>query len=136
MQREVLKAYGRVVHLSQGGSEHVHGREEKELGEGRAGEGDAVAPTLHCQRGGSLVSPFGHSCYRNKKKKITSAGTSLGVQWLRLQASNAKGTGSIPGQGTKMPHAARHGQKTTKNKTKQSHLKTAVSLVVALLFSH
>ena len=27
-------------------------------------------------------------------------GTSLAVQWLRLCASNAGGTGSIPGQGT------------------------------------
>ena len=33
-------------------------------------------------------------------------GTSLAVQWLRLCASNAGGTGSIPGQGTKIPHAA------------------------------
>ena len=30
-------------------------------------------------------------------------GTSLVVQWLRLHTSNARGTGSIPGQGTK-PH--------------------------------
>ena len=33
-------------------------------------------------------------------------GTSQEVQWLRLQASNAGGTGSAPGQGTKIPHAA------------------------------
>ena len=33
------------------------------------------------------------------------------VQWLKLQASNAEGTGSIPGQGTKIPHATWHGQK-------------------------
>ena len=32
-------------------------------------------------------------------------GTSLAVQWLRLYASNAGGVGSIPGQGTKIPHA-------------------------------
>ena len=36
-------------------------------------------------------------------------GTSLVVQWLRLCASNAEG--SIPGQRTKIPHAARCGQK-------------------------
>ena len=30
-------------------------------------------------------------------------GTSLVVQWLRLCASTAGGTGSIPGQGTKNP---------------------------------
>ena len=28
------------------------------------------------------------------------------VQWLRLRASTARGTGSIPGRGTKIPHAA------------------------------
>ena len=31
--------------------------------------------------------------------------TSLEVPWLRLQASDAGGEGSIPGQGTKIPHA-------------------------------
>ena len=34
------------------------------------------------------------------------AGTSLVVQWLRLRASTAGGEGSIPGPGTKIPHAA------------------------------
>ena len=38
-------------------------------------------------------------------------GTSLAVQWLRLHASTAGGMGSIPGRGTKIPHAARCGQK-------------------------
>ena len=33
-------------------------------------------------------------------------GTSLAVQWLGLCAPNAGGTGSIPGRGTKIPHAA------------------------------
>ena len=33
------------------------------------------------------------------------------VQWLRLHASKAGGIGSIPGQGTKVPHAEGHGQK-------------------------
>ena len=31
--------------------------------------------------------------------------TSLVVQWLRLCTSTAGGTGSIPGLGTKIPHA-------------------------------
>ena len=35
-------------------------------------------------------------------------GTSLVAQWLRLCASNADGVGSIPGQGTKTPHATKH----------------------------
>ena len=33
-------------------------------------------------------------------------GISLAVQWLRLCAPNAGGTGLIPGWGTKIPHAA------------------------------
>ena len=43
-------------------------------------------------------------------------GTSLAVQWLRLHASDAGGAGSIPGQGTKIPHAARRGQKKKEKK--------------------
>ena len=38
-------------------------------------------------------------------------GTSLAVQWLRLHTSTAGGAGSIPGGGTKIPRATRHGQK-------------------------
>ena len=34
-----------------------------------------------------------------------------GSQWLRLCAASAGGAGSIPDQGTKIPHASRHGQK-------------------------
>ena len=41
-------------------------------------------------------------------KWITS--TSLVVQWLQLRASTARGEGSIPGQGTKIPHAAQCSQ--------------------------
>ena len=37
--------------------------------------------------------------------------TSLVVQWLGLQASNARGTGSTPGWETKIPHALRCGPK-------------------------
>ena len=37
-----------------------------------------------------------------------SPGTSLAVQWLRFQASEAGGTGLIPGQGTENPHATWH----------------------------
>ena len=36
----------------------------------------------------------------------TEAGVSLAVQWLSLRAANAKGAGGIPGQGTKILHAA------------------------------
>ena len=52
-------------------------------------------------------------------EKEDKAGTSLAVQWLRLHASSAGGCGSIPGRGTKIPHAARRGQKIKKrNKDK------------------
>ena len=35
----------------------------------------------------------------------------MAAQWLRLHASDAGGLGSIPGQGTKTPHATRCSQK-------------------------
>ena len=41
-------------------------------------------------------------------------GTSLVVQWLRLHASTAGGAGSIPGWGTKIPHALWYGKKKKK----------------------
>ena len=46
-----------------------------------------------------------------------SEGTCLMVQWLRLPASNAGDVGSIPGQGTKIPHAS--GTKNQNIKQKQ-----------------
>ena len=49
-------------------------------------------------------------------------GTSLVVQWLRLHASTAGGGGSIPGQGTKIPHALGHGQKKKKKGGKYIYL--------------
>ena len=48
--------------------------------------------------------------------KIAILGNSLAVQWLGLWASTAGGTGSIPGQGTNMPHAMRHSQKKKRKK--------------------
>ena len=45
--------------------------------------------------------------------------TSLEVQWLRPFTSNAGGVGLIPGWGTKIPHAAEHGQKVKKKKKKK-----------------
>ena len=41
-------------------------------------------------------------------------GTSLVVQWLRLWASNAGGSGLIPGWGTKILHAMKYDQKKEK----------------------
>ena len=54
--------------------------------------------------------------FKKKKKKNWMFGASLAVQWLRLRASTAGGTGLIPGQGTKILHAMWHGQKKQKNK--------------------
>ena len=45
---------------------------------------------------------------------IVDIGNSLAVQWIGLHASTAGGTGSIPGGGTKIPHAAGHGPKFSK----------------------
>ena len=38
-------------------------------------------------------------------------GNSLAVQWLGLHTSTAEGPGSVPGRGSKIPQAARGGQK-------------------------
>ena len=46
--------------------------------------------------------------------KMFLSGNSLVVQWLGLLAFTAEGTGSIPGQGTKIPQDAWHGQKKKK----------------------
>ena len=43
------------------------------------------------------------------------------VQWLRLCASNAGGTGSRPGWETKIPHDAWHGQKKKKKYRKYEY---------------
>ena len=42
------------------------------------------------------------------------------IQWLRLLAPNAGGERLILGQGTKIPHAVRHGKKLKKIKIKMS----------------
>ena len=45
-----------------------------------------------------------------------SLGNSLAAQWLKLCALTAKGPGSIPGRGAKIPQATRCGQKKKKKK--------------------
>ena len=47
--------------------------------------------------------------------------TSLAVQWLRLCVSKAGGVGSIPSQGTKIPHAAGVWPKKKKKKRSSGH---------------
>ena len=56
----------------------------------------------------SLQSIFNHSFIQHVVNN-RDRGTSLVVQLLRLCTLNAEGTGSIPGQGTKIPHATRCG---------------------------
>ena len=46
-----------------------------------------------------------------KRVKGQFTGNSLEVQWLELGTFTAKGPGSIPGWGTKVPQAVQHGQK-------------------------
>ena len=48
--------------------------------------------------------------------KAEIQGNSLAIQWLRLCTLTAEGLGSIPGQGTKIPQAMRHGQKKKKKR--------------------
>ena len=52
----------------------------------------------------------------------TPVGTSLVVQWLQLCPSNAGGTGSIPGQGTKIPHNEMWQKKKKKERKKKESL--------------
>ena len=47
----------------------------------------------------------------------TEAGVSLAVQWLSLQAANARGAGPFRGRGTKILHAMWCGAKKINNKT-------------------
>ena len=54
---------------------------------------------------------------------MTQAGTSVAVQQLRICVPNAGDTGSIPGQGTKIPLAA-HAKKQTNKQTKDETSRT------------
>ena len=57
--------------------------------------------------------PYIHRCVQSAPQflnifvvsKRAPVGNSLAVQWLRICAPNARGTGLIPGWGTKIPHA-------------------------------
>ena len=55
------------------------------------------------------------SFHNSGSRKIVFV-TSLAVQGLRLRASTAGGTGSIPGRGAKIPHAAWRSQKKKQNR--------------------
>ena len=68
--------------------------------------------------------------------KTEHVGTSLAVPWLTLRAPTAGGVGSIPGQGTKIPHATQCGQKTKQSKKNPEHvIATVVEMGLKLTFS-
>ena len=50
------------------------------------------------------------------------AGNSLVVQWLGLYSFTAKGQGSIPGRGTKIPQVKWHDKRGKKTKAKEKRL--------------
>ena len=71
-------------------------------------------------------------------RKLSERGTSLVVQWLRLYASTAGGTGSIPCQGTKILHVACQGQKKKKDGDIKVHIKHMLlgrRLMMAIIYS-
>jgi len=68
-------------------------------------------------------------------KTRASRGTSLVVQWLRLCAPNAGGTGSVLGQGTKISHAEGLGQKQT-NKQDMSYSYSLGNIMMLIFLSH
>ena len=55
---------------------------------------------------------------QTEKRGLPSEG--VGVQWLRLHASNAGAVGLIPGWETKIPHVMQHGQKIKKKIKKET----------------
>ena len=57
----------------------------------------------------------GYLYIKDENKKVY-LGSSLAAQLLGFCTFIAEGSGSIPGQGTKIPLAARHGQKKKKKK--------------------
>ena len=61
---------------------------------------------------GILSGSFYNSVALFRSHKL--GGNSLEVQWLGLVAFTAEGPGSIPGQGTKVPKVAQHGQEKKK----------------------
>ena len=60
---------------------------------------------------------------------------SLAAQWLTLHAPGAGDAGLIPVQGTKIPHAARHGQKLLNRTTKKKNPKSCTWMFRAALFT-
>ena len=67
-----------------------------------------VSPLTHFSETAILIKLLGYpsnNVHVSDVYKKSKWGDFLVVQWLRLCASNVRGTGSIPGQETKIPHA-------------------------------
>ena len=76
----------------------------------------SVQPHVHlCQINTPSVWLLTHVSLIVEKSPM---GTSLAVQWLRLHASTAGGTGLISGLGTEIPHAEWSGQNKQTNRMK------------------
>ena len=85
-----------------------------------------VQPSLYIQKtkaqgkeSTGQVSPKSSGRDQIKKRSGDFPGWGVGVQWLRLHASNAGAAGLIPGWETKIPHVMQHGQKIKKRERKK-----------------
>ena len=58
---------------------------------------------------------LGELSEKDRRPKLFNLEMKMVVQWLRFHACIAGGVGSIPGQGTKIPHATGHSKKKKKN---------------------
>ena len=67
---------------------------------------------------------------KNFKKNIY-IGIALAVQGLRLSTPNSGGTGLIPSQGTKIPHAA---QPKERRKKKKEYIHTHISYIYTHIY--
>ena len=60
-------------------------------------------------KGRKIKYPLNSPKEECESREMLNRGTSLAGQWLRLHAAAAGGMGSIPGPGTKIPHAGQCG---------------------------
>ena len=70
-------------------------------------QGEQVSVEQRLPLSARLAALLGEEGKRAEQLK----GLAWRIQWLRLHASPAGAAGSIAGQGTKIPHATRHGPK-------------------------
>ena len=86
-----------------------------------------LPPQKQLEKGGFSIPSVHSSCSEGAVWKEDSRGIPLWlVQWLGLQAFTAKGKGSIPGSGSKIPRAGWHGQKKKQTKRPQKEGKEPV----------